>query len=671
MSDRKISYLNRTFDDYRQALIDYTNAYYPEIAADLDDASIGSWFIDLAAAIGDNLSFYIDKAYNETNVESARYKSSIYALARSCGLKVPGPSASVTELEFKCRLPVSALNSPNAVNTTSTPSWRFAPIIKQGTRVSTGSGNYFETTEDIDFTHQFNESGESNRNITPYIDANNRVAYFEVTKTCMAIGGITKIYKMVLSDNVIKPFMEIIIPDKGVIGVESIIVKDGDNFQNDPCKEEFSMPVEFVDADGDGKSDTYRFFEVNNLSEQYLWGDDGRDFPDGEPITYEFSQYSGNTNNETKYIPMMSVTKGAWRPVTQKFITEYTDNGYLKIIFGSGTYIGQDVDVSDATFTTQNQISRMINNNFLGKLPKAGMTMFIRYRIGGGASSNVPKGVINNIVYLDAVNATTPDPDNMNLASTILKSISCRNIIPSVSGKDAPTVDEIKNMIKYNSGAQNRCVTIKDYQNRISMMPQRYGAPFRVTTMEENNKIMIYVIMVDENGKLSVTVPTVVTENMVNYLSQYRSVNDYVEIKPGRIINLSFDVDVYISKNYDAANVITNIINKVKDYMDINKQQLGKDVYVSDLEKEISSIDGVNGIIDIRVYNEYGPSYSNTMISQTTVDVSNDVDGYGNQDPYKSQIDLEASDYILNSESDEMFEIKFPDNDIRVRAKVR
>ena len=37
----------------------------------------------------------------------------------------------------------------------------------------------------------------------------------------------------------------------------------------------------------------------------------------------------------------------------------------------------------------------------------------------------------------------------------------------------------------------------------------------------------------------------------------------------------------------------------------------------------------------------------------------------------RSEIDFDASDYILNSESDEMFEIKNPDNDIRIRLKAR
>ena len=110
--------------------------------------------------------------------------------------------------------------------------------------------------------------------------------------------------------------------------------------------------------------------------------------------------------------------------------------------------------------------------------------------------------------------------------------------------------------------------------------------------------------------------------------------------------------------------------------MDINKHSLGEDIYVSDIEKEICKIDGVKNLIDLRIYNEYGDNYSNTIISQETTNVTFD---YSSTDDYqytpndiqtRTQIDLMASDYILNSDSDMMFEVKY-DEDIKVRVKVR
>ena len=53
-------------------------------------------------------------------------------------------------------------------------------------------------------------------------------------------------------------------------------------------------------------------------------------------------------------------------------------------------------------------------------------------------------------------------------------------------------IDIGKYIIKYDKGAQDRCVTTKDYIDRVLMMPPEYGTPFRVGCSEDNNKIMLY-----------------------------------------------------------------------------------------------------------------------------------------------------------------------------------
>ena len=661
--EKKISYLSKTFEDYKNELIAFTQSYYPELAKDLDDASIGTWLIEMVAAIGDNLSYYIDRVYNEANIDSAQQKNSIFALARNNGFKIPGPKGAITELQFTCELPVSVSGSPNSPASLGMPSFTFAPVIKKGTRVATASGQYFETNEDVDFTEQFNSDGESNRDIIPLVDSNNNVRAYRVTKTCTATAGNSKIYKLVISPSQVKPFMEIIIPDRNVIEVESIILKDGTNFQSDPLMSEFMMPVEFISAQDNGTADTYRFFEVDSLTDLYRWGDEIKNV-DGNPVpvTYEFSTLTSGGDN----VPVIGIAKGAWRPITQKFITEYTDNGYLKIIFGGGDQAGHYVDIRDASFTTKRQVSNMIYNNSLGKIPKSNTTMFIRYKVGGGVATNVAANTINTITYLDAVNKNCPTNQNDNtLAAAIITSIRVTNISPSVSGKDAPNVDEIRYMIKYSNAAQGRCITLKDYEDRVKKLPSRYGCPFRVGVIEENNKVMMYLLMVNNEGKLNDSIPSVLITNIFNYLSMYRSLNDYVEIKSGRIINVSIEVDAYIDKNYNVKDVVNNMIQAIKQYMDINKHTLGEDIYVGDLQKEIGKVDGVLNIMDMRVFNETGQDYSQTKISQQ---IKEDEDG----EPTESyEVDLYASDYILNSESDEMFEIKYPDKDIRIKVKAR
>lgn len=658
MSNNKISYLNRTFDDYKESLKKYVEEYYPQIANDFDDASIGSWLIDLVAAVGDNLSFYIDKAYNETNLETAMQASSVYNIARTNGLKIPGPKGSMAEVKFSCVLPVNGEN--NSSSSLGMPDMNFAPVIKRGTKVSSRN-QVFEVMEDIDFSEDFDKNGVKNREIIPVSDSNGKNYAYKVTKTDVVVAGETKIYKQILNASDITPFMEIILPDTNVMNVESIIFKDGNDFKKDPSNGEFLTDKEIYSKDN---VQIYRFFEVDALTDQYRWGDDTNG-----TVTYT---YGYNVLNGESNVPCYSVAKGAWRPITQKFITEFTDKGYLKIIFGSGDEVGQkelEYEGSSMTDFSKYQINRMLRNNFLGKLPKAGWTMYVLYRVGGGAASNVAKGTITNISYLNAAIGKIShacSTEEMNKINDVKSSLSVTNTSPSISGKDAPSIDEIKAMIKYHNASQNRCVTTKDYEDRISLMPPRYGCPFRYSAIEENNKIKIFMLGLNSEGKLSNIFPEALISNITEYLSGYRMVNDYVAIEAGEIVHLSFEANIFVDKNYNASDVAYNVIQTIKDYMDINKHRLGEDIFVGDIEKQINDLDGVLNLIELKIYNKYRDGNSNLDYSFSRIAQAVDEPEAG-----RARVLLEDTDYVLNSNADTMFEILHPDTDIVVKMIAR
>ena len=104
--------------------------------------------------------------------------------------------------------------------------------------------------------------------------------------------------------------------------------------------------------------------------------------------------------------------------------------------------------------------------------------------------------------------------------------------------------------------------------------------------------------------------------------------------------------------------------------MDIRKHQMGEDVYLGDLQREISHINGVLNLVDLKCYNKVGEGYSSDTITQELVqdyDCSQGED-YINTD---NQIDLKTSDYILFSDANSMFEIKNKTQDITVIVKTR
>ena len=637
-----ISYLNRTYSDYKKALIDYSKKYFPDFNVDYDDASVAAWLIGINAAVADDLSYHIDRVYQETNIDSANEKGSLYNIARNNGVKIPDPKGAMAEVRFSCVLPVDG-NRPN---------YDAAPIIKRGTKVSSPTQS-FEVMEDIDFASQFNSDGVSDRTIVPNVNTNGVITGYTVSKLSVVVAGETKIYRQSISESDIKPFMEVVLPVKDVMNIESVVVATGDYAKTVPSYGEFYSEDENLCGDGKRK---VKFFEVDSLAQPERWGDE---LVDGKAKKYLYG-YNGT--------PTYCVTKGEWKPVEHKYITEYTDNGYIKLIFGSGT--GENVQLGESMSDFAKwQISRTLNNKALGVLPEPGSTMFIMYRVGGGASSNVAAGAINRISYLD-IHFRNDDTKNFKDIVNLVKStISVINTTPSVSGKDMPSNAEIKYLIKYHNSAQERCVTVKDYIDRILNLPPKYGTPFRVGVMEENNKIMVYLLGINHLGQLDALLPVTLVKNIERYLERYRMINDFVEIKAGRIINLGVDVDAIVDKNYNKTDVVQKIISTVRDYMDINRHNMGEEIYVGDLEKEISKVDGVLNLIEVRVFNITERGYSDTQIGQSVSTYYGD--GEGDAINTRMLVDLDVTDGILYNDGDSMMEIKNPAQDIRVRLKER
>ena len=104
---------------------------------------------------------------------------------------------------------------------------------------------------------------------------------------------------------------------------------------------------------------------------------------------------------------------------------------------------------------------------------------------------------------------------------------------------------------------------------------------------------------------------------------------------------------------------------------------MGEDIYVSDIIKEIMKVDGVINVFDLRVFNEYNGDYSLTQsdlpkFSQYNCESGEFGEDYSDDEQAdRFQIDIAALDGILYSDSESMFEIKYKDRDIRIRARER
>lgn len=669
--EKKINYQARDYEAIKSELLAFSEKYYPELTPSFTDNSVGEWLIDLVSAVGDELNYFIDRSYQETNINSATSRKALLAFAKNNGVKIPGPKASMCEIQLSCVLPVKTEGN------NSQPDWSYAPLIKQGTVV--GNSEYrFELTENVNFSEQFNDDGYSNRTFVPNRNSNNVIVGYTVTKTTVVTGGQSKVFKKVLTRSDVYPFMKVTLPDNNISQVESIIFKESASYNKNPQTYEF-----FIDEEqfllGTESVATYRYFEVDSMSTQYHFGPETDLTSDGNKLfvtdAYSPSVYEDYTETGTDgSTRTMRFYKGKWKPLTQKYTTEYTDRGFMEITFGCSNGI-QEIP-SGATSYGEYRLSKMLNNDCLGVLPKIGWTMFVLYRTGGGIMGNIAKNSITNVLSLNMVFPLLKN-SNEEKKNSVVKSLKVDNTTVGIGGKDHLSNEELKEYIKYYLHAQDRCVTLKDYKMKLLSMPPKFGAPFRCNAIEENNKVVIPMLFVSPDNKLSTFLPQTLVDNAKEYLKNYKSLSDYIEFRSGKIYHLGFEVDVYVDKNYTPSDVIKRVVDTVSDYMDINKHDMGEDIFIGDLEKEINKIDGIVSLIELRVFNLYDGQYSP---SKSPLPRRKEYDETGTEiersfsslsDGAKSfQISLNETDGVLYDDYDSQYEILNKNKDIAVRCKL-
>jgi hypothetical protein len=601
---KKISYATRDFAGLRQELVNLTNDYYPDLVKNTNDASIFSVLLDLNAAVADNLHFHIDRVWQETILDFAQQRQSLFHIAKTYGIRIPGVRPSVALCDFSVNVPVRGDKEDE----------RYLGVLKGGAQVS-GGGQIFETIEDIDFSNPFNSKGEPNRLKIPNFDSNNSLISYTITKREAVVNGVTRIYRRVINQVDQKPFLKLYLPEQNVLGVVSIIHKDGTTFGANPTSTEFT-------------TSTNKWYEVKSLMQDKVF-----------------------IPNTTSVSDKNNFKAGDYMPVSNKFLTEYTPEGYFSLTFGSGTVDPLDNLDNYITSNMKVNIASFLNNMSLGSVPKVNSTLFVKYRIGGGKDSNLGVNVITSV---DSVEFNIQGP-NSTINTQVEDSLSVTNITPAIGGADQPTIEEIRNMVAYNFAAQNRAVTLNDYKSLIETMPSTFGAPAKVNVMEEDNKVRIKLLSYDENGNLTDTVSNTLKNNILNYLSEFRMINDYLDIVSGEVIDMGLEVDLVIDKNTSQTDVIKTAIENVVDFFAIEKRKMGDPLFVGDLSKSIGNVSGVVNVVDVRVFGKIGGEYSSSEVSQSYKD--------------NTTKEIQQSDNTIFMKSNQIFQIRFPNKDIKIRIK--
>ena len=105
-TSKQLNYSSRDFLSIREDLINYVKQYYPDSLSDFTENDLGVLFIELIAGLGDSLNYQINRRFQETQLEFAQERRSIFSIAKNMGLKVPNKRGSVTIVSFTFTVPV-------------------------------------------------------------------------------------------------------------------------------------------------------------------------------------------------------------------------------------------------------------------------------------------------------------------------------------------------------------------------------------------------------------------------------------------------------------------------------------------------------------------------------------------------------------------------------------
>lgn len=572
--DKDVQYLNKDFNSFKEELITFAENYFPDSYKDFSDGSPGMMFIEMAAYVGDVLSYYTDKQLQETYLSLAQDKENLYNLAYSLGYRPKVTAASSVILDIYQLVPAK-------FTTEYVPDYNYALTLDDQSIFVSTEGSSFYTTERVNFN--FSSSLDPTFKNIYQFDANNNPEYFLLKKHVKAISAQRK--TQVFDVGAPEQFYTLSLFDNNIINIESVTDSDGNIYTEVPYLAQDTI-----------------FEDVANTAAN-------------DP---SLAQY----NQQTPYL--LKVKK-----VPRRFVTRFNGDNELQLQFGAGNSDKADVEIIPNPDNIglgikdgRNKLNVAYDpSNFLytrayGQIP-SNTTLTVTYLVGGGLNSNVSS---NTITQKGVLNIVSKAGLNAKLLDYIKSSISCNNPEKAVGGAGGETNEEIRLNAIANFSAQDRIVTKEDYLIRTLSMPPRFGriAKAYITqddqtsplTTEPNRipnplALNLYVLGYDINKQL-INLNEATKTNLQNYLEQFRMLTDSINIKNAFVINFSLQFEIVTFKGYNNQEVLLNCINEIKDYFNIDKWQINQPIIISEIFNLIGSIQGVQSVEKVDFKNEFG-----------------------------------------------------------------
>jgi hypothetical protein len=428
-SNKNIKYINKSFDEFRGSLIDYSKTYFPTTYNDFSAASPGMMFMEMAAYVGDVLSFYLDNQVQENYLQFARQSNNLFELAYMFGYKPKVTGVAVTSVDFYQKIPSILSGS------TYLPDFTYALYINENATVSNGTTTFL-MSDTVDFS---TSSSTDLTEISVYEVSGGNPTYYLLKKTRKAISSTITSQTFNFGSPV--RFSTVELSATNLIGI-----------------------LDCTDSDGN------KWYEVDHLGQEMVY-DSIKNTNVNDP---NLSQYSSDAPHLLKL-----------KKVQRRFTTRLRNSSLLEIQFGAGTTSDSDEEIipnpdnigiglpfEQTKLSTAYSPTNFLFTKTYGIAPSNTILTF-RYLTGGGVTANA------NANSLTTLNATTKFLNiglNSVTANDVFASLTVTNPNAASGGGDGDSIEEIRQNSSANFATQLRNVTQDDYLVRALSMPSKYGS---------------------------------------------------------------------------------------------------------------------------------------------------------------------------------------------------
>ena len=593
---KDIKYINKDFTDFKSTLIEYAKSYFPTAYNDFSSASPGTMFIEMAAYVGDVLSFYVDNQLQETFLEYAKQKENLYSLAYMLGYKPKVTSAATVDLDIYQIVPSKGASS-NKV-----PDFDYALIISEGMQVNSSiiKNTPFLVPEKINFALS---SSLSPTDVSIYsFDGIGDPLFYLLKKTTKALSGEVK--TKTFSYGSAEKFKTSVIEDTNIIEI-----------------------IDVIDSDGN------TWYEVPYLAQDTIMDD-----------TLNINYNDPNFSNQSGNVPYILKLK----KIPRRFASRVKSNNSLELQFGSGinqnadeSFIPNPNNVGLGILDSLSKINTAFDpTNFTTTetygLSPSNTTLTVRYLVGGGAQSNIPSNQLNTITsYTSGFTGGTVDN---TLGNQVLQSLQVNNTKQATGGGDGDTNEQIRLNALSQFPSQMRAVTQQDYLALSLSMPGKFGQVSKAfitndtvtfnQNLSDNPELKdplstsLYILGFNQNKQL-IAPPDSLKQNLKTYLSQYKMLTDSVNIKNAFVVNIGVDFDIIIRPNYSGRDVILECLQILKNYFNIDNWEINQPIIVSEIYSALDNVPGVQTVKTVNITNlsgeELGYSKYSYDISSATL----------------------------------------------------